>query len=301
MDAMSVETASAIEAAPPPFEVEAPSVQTIPFVFSSPHSGTYYPLSFRAQSRLDAIMLRRSEDSFVDEIFSRAPAHGAPLIKATYARAYLDLNREPFELDPAMFHGDLPVHVNASSPRVTEGLGTIARIVASGTEIYRGKLDFADAEDRLETIYRPYHETLDRLVAATRLRFGCAVMIDCHSMPSAGANIAGPACRRVADIILGDRHGTACSPRITDLAESYLRSKGYSVARNLPYAGGHNTKTHGRPDEGIHALQIEISRHLYMNQRLIERNPDFDIVRRDMTGLVAEFSAIDAGCLAARL
>lgn len=300
MDAMSVETASAIDAAPPPFAVEAPSVQTIPFVFSSPHSGTYYPTSFRAQSRLDAFMLRRSEDSFVDEIFSRAPAHGAPLIKATYARAYLDLNREPFELDPAMFHGDLPGHVNASSPRVTEGLGTIARIVASGAEIYRGKLDFADAEDRLATIYRPYHEMLDRLVAATRLRFGCAVMVDCHSMPSAGANIDGPDCRRVADIILGDRHGTACSRRITDVAEGYLRSRGYSVTRNLPYAGGYNTKTHGRPDEGIHALQIEISRHLYMNQRLIERGPNFDLLRRDMTGLMTEFSAIDTGRLAAR-
>ena len=144
----------------PPIEVHQPARQTLPLVLSSPHSGEDYPEDFIAASRLDRLTLRRSEDSFVDELFAAAPALGAPLIRALFPRAYIDPNREPWELDPAMFEDELPAYANTGSPRVAAGLGTIARVVANGEEIYGRKLRFADAKARVERCYRPYHAAL---------------------------------------------------------------------------------------------------------------------------------------------
>ena len=163
-----------------PVEVMAPTVQSLPFIYASPHSGTEYPPAFIAASRLDPLLLRRSEDSFVDEIFAAAPSLGAPLLKACFARAYCDANREPYELDPAMFEDDLPAYANTTSLRVAGGLGTIARVVGGGSEIYRGKLTFAEAEQRITQCYKPYHSTLTGLLQETRELFGFAVLIDCH-------------------------------------------------------------------------------------------------------------------------
>src|SRR5690242_21394074 len=215
----------------PPIEVLAPAEQLLPLVFASPHSGSDYPLEFLALSRLDPLTLRRSEDSYVDEIFGAAARLGAPLLRARFPRAYLDPNREPFELDPAMFEDELPAFVNTRSPRVRVGLGTIARVVATGEDIYATKLRFADAMARIDRLYRPYHRTLRQLLAATRERFGSYLLIDCHSMPSGAGHGERAARRGRTDIVLGDCHGTACHPLIMETAHRNLTAKGYAVAR----------------------------------------------------------------------
>jgi len=281
-----------------PIEVLAPSRQTAPLVFASPHSGAAYPESFVSRSRLSALALRRSEDSFVDEIFGDAPAQGAPLLRALYPRAFVDPNREPYELDPEMFADALPSWVNVRSPRVRGGLGTIARVVASGAEIYREKLSFAEAERRIAACYRPYHDALADLVTATRDRFGHGLLIDCHSMPSVGGPMDADSGRKRADFILGDRHGTSCAPVITDRVEEVLIGLGYEVARNSPYAGGFTTVHYGRPAAGIHALQIEINRRLYMDEERITRLPFIEKLRADigkMIGVLVGFGAAELG------
>lgn len=283
----------------PPCEIVAPEVQTVPLVFASPHSGTDYLPDFITLSRLDPLALRRSEDSFVDEIFAAAPTRGAPLLSARFPRAYIDPNREAFELDPAMFEDELPDYVNTSSPRVAAGLGTIARVVATGAEIYRGKLRFGDALARIDQFYRPYHDALDRLVAATRARFGHCLLVDCHSMPSVGGPLdRDPGSRRV-DFVLGDAYGAACAPQVTDAAHDYLESLGYVVTRNSPYAGGFTTRHYGRPDESVHTLQIEINRALYMREREFERGPYFATLAAHMSGLMDVLTTVEAGALAA--
>lgn len=264
-----------------------PSEQTMPVVFTSPHSGSDYPPAFVESSRLDPVTLRKSEDSFVDEIFAGVAGEGAPLLKALFPRAYVDPNREPFELDPAMFEDALPDYANTRSPRIAAGLGTIARVVANGEEIYRGKLTFGEAFRRVNELYRPYHDALKDLVEATRTRFGLAVLIDCHSMPSVGGPMDEDAGRRRYDIVLGDCHGTSCASALTDLVERFLVAQGYQVVRNNPYAGGYTTRHYGMPAEGLHALQIEINRTLYMNEATIERGPNLPRIAAHMTDLAA--------------
>jgi N-formylglutamate amidohydrolase len=280
----------------PPVEIIAPAAQTIPVILASPHSGACYPPALLAASRLDPHALRRSEDSFVDEIFAAGPALGAPLLRARFARAYLDANREPYELDPQMFEDALPDFVNTTSPRVQVGLGTIARIVATGEDIYAGRLRFADAEARIERLYRPYHRALSELIAATQSRFGYYLLIDCHSMPSmSGSHERGG--RPRVDFVLGDCHGAACHPIVIDTAQRLIAAKGYSAARNAPYAGGFTTGNYGRPREGGHALQIEINRSLYMDERTISRKSFLAQLAEDMRDLVAALGALDPALL----
>jgi len=273
--------------------VALPAEHRAPFIYVSPHSGANYDPGFLAASRLDPVALRRSEDSFIDEVFGNAPALGAPLLKALFPRAYIDPNREPWELDPQMFEDELPAHVNTTSPRVACGLGTIARVVANGEEIYRRKLRYAEAAQRVSELYQPFHAALSTLVAETRARFGLAVVVDCHSMPSVGAPNERDFGRRRPDIVLGDRFGTACAPALTDTAERVLRGLGLSVARNVPYAGGFTTHHYGRPSEGLHALQIEINRDLYMDEERIERRPGLPLLRDRIDQLMAALAELD--------
>jgi len=265
-----------------PLDLRRPGARVLPLVVASPHSGADYPPEFVAASRLDPMTLRRSEDAFVDEIFGAAPALGAPLLAARFPRAYLDVNREPFELDPAMFADPLPDYVNARSPRVRMGLGTLARVVASGEEIYRGKLRFADATARIDALYRPYHAALSRLVEETAAEFGFCLLLDCHSMPS-GASAGAES----ADIVLGDCHGAACAAQIVEAARHYLHRCGFAVALNAPYAGGFTTGYYGRPRQRRHALQIEINRAIYMDERNYRRRPGFSGLSEAMAGLIA--------------
>lgn len=279
----------------PAFEVLAPVRQTVPLVFDSPHSGRVYPPDFLAASRLDCWAIRRSEDSYVDELFSAANSHGAPLLRANFPRAWLDVNREPYELDPKMFSGNLPNYANVRSVRVAGGLGTIARIVSETEEIYDSPLRVADALDRIEGHYKPYHRALSTLLESTHAAFGIAVLIDCHSMPSA---MRGGAVRMRPDIVVGDRYGTSCPRELTALATQLLSRLGFSVARNKPYAGGYITENYGKPANGFHALQIEINRGLYLNEATLERTQGFERLRANLSVFVGELAeAIDSGLL----
>jgi N-formylglutamate deformylase len=269
-----------------PFTLLQPAAQSVPLVFASAHSGRDYAADFVAAVRLDPLGLRRSEDCFVDELFAAAPEHGAPLLAATFPRAFCDANREAWELDPAMFEESLPDWVNTTSARVGAGLGTIARVVASGEAIYRHKLRFAEAEHRVRTCWRPFHEGLEALIEGTRRRFGTCLLIDCHSMPAA---VQPP--RGGADIVLGDAHGTACRPRTIRLVEQVLEGMGYRVRRNDPYAGGFITRHYGRPRERVEALQVELNRALYMDEARLEKLPGFARVQRDMATLIATLAA----------
>ncbi len=281
-------TSPSVDVAPSPaFLITLPADQTAPLVFASPHSGRDYPADFLQAARLDAMSLRRSEDCFVDELFSGATQAGAPLIAATFARAYCDPNREPWELDPAMFTDSLPAWVNTTSARVGAGLGTLARVVASGEAIYRRKLSFGEAESRVHTYWEPYHAALLRLIEMTRLRFGACLLIDCHSMPaqSAGTGRSNP------DFVLGDAHGTACSSRITRQAEELLTGMGFKVRRNDPYAGGYVTRHYGRPREQVHALQIEVARSLYMDETRLQRAVGFIGLQRNLSEFASELAS----------
>lgn len=260
-------------------------------VFASPHSGGVYPPDMVEAARLPVETLRASEDAFVDRIIAGAPALGAGVILARLARAYVDLNREPWELDPAMFDEDLPDYAQGRTARVAAGLGAIPRVAGEGRPIYARKLTFAEARDRIELAHRPYHDALDRQLAAARAAHGSAILIDWHSMPAAaarGLRGRGGSC----DIVLGDRFGAACSPKLTGLVERELEALGYRVVRNAPYAGGYTTEHYGRPAKRTHALQIEINRALYMDEEtreptegLVKLTADAETLTRALAGL----------------
>jgi N-formylglutamate amidohydrolase len=285
------------------FEVREPENQTIPFVFNSPHSGRRYPADFLANSNLDSLAIRRSADHYVDDIFADAPELGAPLLLAHFPRAYLDVNREPYELDPRMFDGPLPPYVNIGSMRVAGGLGTIPRIVAENMEIYRRRLRVDEGLARIEMIYKPYHACLRKLIAGTHARFGLCVLIDCHSMPG---NIRLSGSDAKPDFIIGDRYGTSASAELSRAALDILDGMGFSAVRNKPYAGGFITEHYGRPVRGLHALQIEINRALYVDEITLAKKREFPVIAaalstfmRQMADFVADFSGSEPRALAA--
>jgi N-formylglutamate amidohydrolase len=268
----------------PSFEVLAPAVQTAPFVFSSPHSGRLYPPEFLAQSRLDPQTLRKSEDCLVDKLFRNVASLGAPILSARFPRAYLDLNREPYELDPELISEPLPEHANSQSIRVAGGLGTVARIVADGDEIYRERLSLRAVLTRIDQLYFPFHAQLTRLVEDTQHRFGYAILIDCHSMPSSAMTPGGG---QRPDIVIGDRFGASADPRLSQLVRDTLLSLGYDVQMNRPYAGGYITEHHGRPAHGVHSLQIEINRGLYLNEKTMQESSGYAALQSDLSALAA--------------
>ena len=281
----------------PPFDVLEPASLTSAVVLSSPHSGRIYPPRFLRSARLDAASLRRSEDAFVDDLFEPAVAIGAPLLRAHFPRAFLDLNREPYELDPRMFDGRLPAYVNTRSVRVAGGLGTIARVVGDSQEIYAKRMSVEEGLRRIDELHKPYHATLQQLLHRALRGFGIAVLVDCHSMPSSSVTgTSDPTTWRdektKADFVLGDRYGTSCGRRFVDVAEGALRRFGYAVERNKPYAGGFITEHYGRPAAGCHALQIEINRGLYMDERAMLRGPGFEALSRHLFAVVAAISEV---------
>lgn len=285
----------------PAHELIWPARLIAPILVDSPHSGRAYPEAFLRQTRLDQRAVRRSEDAFVDELCRPAVDLGVAMLAAAFPRAYLDVNREPLELDPRMFVGALPAAANTGSIRVAGGLGTIPRIVSEREEIYGGPIPVEEALERIDRLYAPYHSTLGRALDEIRARFGVAMLIDCHSMPSALRTSGGEG---RTDIVLGDRNGTSCTSALTDMVSVMLRAAGYRVTRNKPYAGGYITEHYGRPAAGIHALQIEISRGLYMNETTMRKTSGFDTLRRDLTGVFSELVAgwgaiIDSDALAA--
>src|ERR1700681_1114081 len=256
----------------PPFEVLEPAQRRGSIIFNSPHSGCVYPHPFLAASRLELATLRRSEDSFVDELVIGVVRRGHPLMRAHFPRCYVDVNREPYELDPRMFDGRLPSFANTRSMRVAGGLGTVARVVGESQEIYDQRIAVGEALRRIDGLYKPYHRALRRLFMRLHRDFGAAMLIDCHSMPSTtGARDERPR----ADLVLGDRYGTSCVPIVAEIIEETMRAFGYAVSRNKPYAGGFITEHYGNPTTGLHAIQLEINRALYMDERRYERSASF--------------------------
>lgn len=284
-------------------EIIAPERQTTPVVFASPHSGRLYPADFLVQSRLDPLALRASEDAFIDELFSGVVNLGAPQICARFPRVYIDVNRAPLELDPGMFEDALPERADTTSARVLAGIGTIARVVGKDQAIYKTPLPYSEARKRLENCYFPYHRALQNLIEQTQARFGTCLLVDCHSMPSSRhSKIQGTPENRGhhGEIVLGDRWGASCDPGITEITERAILSMGYSVRCNTPYAGGYTTQHYGRPETGVQAIQIEINRSLYMDERSISRLPVFDSVRERMTRLAESLCSIGMDKIAAQ-
>jgi N-formylglutamate amidohydrolase len=273
----------------PPFEILEPSVCRAPIAFNSPHSGRIYPRAFLGAARLDLATLRRSEDSFVDELISGVVDRGLPVMRAHFPRCYVDVNREPYELDPRMFEGRLPSFANTRSMRVAGGLGTVARVVGESQEIYDQRIPVDDALGRIENLYKPYHRALRRLLTRIHADFGAAVLVDCHSMPStAGVKEDRPR----ADVVLGDRYGTSCVAAVSEAVELALRGLGYAVSRNKPYAGGFITEHYGNPAAGLHAIQLEINRALYMDERRYQRSVGFAKLAADLTNVADRLAAV---------
>lgn len=273
----------------PPFEILEPAHGRGPVVFNSPHSGCVYPHAFLEAARLDLAALRRSEDSFVDELFLGVVERGYPLMRAHFPRCYVDVNREPYELDPRMFDGRLPSFANTRSMRVAGGLGTVARVVGDAQEIYDQRIPVDDALARIESLYKPYHRLLRRLIGRVHEDFGTAVLVDCHSMPSVPHSRDE---RTRADFILGDRYGTSCAPAVTATIETILRGHGFTLSRNKPYAGGFITEHYGNPAAGLHALQLELNRALYMDERRYEKLPQFDELAGILESLADSLAAL---------
>jgi N-formylglutamate amidohydrolase len=282
------ERASILADLTPPYTLLRPEEQTTPVVLCSPHSGRVYPKAFLQASRLDAHTLRKSEDCFVDELFAPVVGLGAPMIAARFPRAYLDVNREPYELDPELFSGRLPDFANTQSARVVGGLGTIARIVADTEEIYRERLPIGVAFERIERLYRPFHSALADLLEETRRRFGLAVLVDCHSMPS--ASMGQPPGGR-PHFVLGDRFGASCDARLTRFIRDILQGAGYDVQVNRPYAGGFITEHYGNPSHGVQSLQLEINRALYLDEATLTKNRDFPKLVRTLTDMATKVFA----------
>ncbi|SDH48023.1 N-formylglutamate amidohydrolase [Roseospirillum parvum] len=253
-----------------PLGLTRPAPHSLPAVFASPHSGRLYPEEFLAQSRVSLDRLRHSEDAYMDLLMAAVPALGAPLLAARFPRTLVDVNREPYEWDPALFEGQLPDQANSGSLRVRHGLGTLARVVAGGEPIYDHRLPVAEGEARLADFYWPYHQALGGLIGETRDLFGLCVLIDCHSMPGgAGRGGEGP------DIVLGDCHGASAAPELVAGLEKRLKGAGFRVVRNRPYAGGHTTQHYGRPGHKVHAVQVEVARPLYMDPITLAPRPAF--------------------------
>ncbi|MGA0604148.1 N-formylglutamate amidohydrolase [Caulobacter sp. KR2-114] len=279
------------------FEITPPGAgaPSIPLIFASPHSGRIYPPQMTTASRLDAAAIRRSEDAYVDQLIAGAPAHGVTLLRALFARVFFDVNRQPWELDPAMFEDELPAYARARTARVAAGLGAIARIVSEGQEIYDRKLTFAEARERVEAVHQPYHAALASLIAEARAEHGVAVLVDWHSMPAAAAQQAGLGAG--CDMVLGDRFGAACAPALSRQVERELEAMGYRVARNAPYAGGYTTEHYGRPTRRVHALQIEINRALYVDEATLEPTDGFARLQADFDRLAGILAAMEWSAL----
>ncbi len=268
----------------PAFRLEMPAQTTTPVVVASPHSGRHYPQDFLEASVLDERGIRSSEDAFMDMLVAGAPGLGAPLLAAEYPRAFIDLNRSPDELDPGVVDG---VGRVVQTPRISSGLGVVPRVVANGRAIYRGKLSRAEAEARIDAVWVPYHRQLDALMQAATDRYGIAVLLDFHSMPhEALDSVARPGAKR-PEVVLGDRFGASAAGHLVDALEAGFVEAGLSVSRNAPFAGAYVAQRYGRPGQRRHAIQVEIDRALYMDERMIRPNADFDRVKRILTGVIA--------------
>jgi len=263
--------------------------RTTSVVFASPHSGRDYSAAFLAQSSLDKLSIRSSEDAFVDKLFAAAPDYGAPLLCARAPRAYVDLNRGADELDAAVIDG---LTSRATNARIASGLGVIPRVVSHGRAIYTGKISLAEALRRIEEVWHPYHAALHRLTAENTAQFGEAILIDCHSMPHEAIQAFARAGIKRPNIVLGDRYGSSASAAVLALVEAAFSRQGFAVSRNAPFSGAYIVQQYGRPSRNQHAIQIEIDRALYMNEQTIQPNANFLNTQIRLTAAIEEITAI---------
>lgn len=283
----------------PAYRIDLPEQRLTSVVFATPHSGADYSPEFLSRAELDETEIRSSEDAFVDRLFAGAPLCGAAFLMARVPRAFVDLNRAPEELDPALIDG---VGKGSNNPRVASGLGVIPRVVANGRAIYRGKLTVDEAFGRIDGYWRPYHDALQTLLDENHHSFGEAILVDCHSMPHEALSQLGARPSGRPEIVLGDRFGSTAARHLVDDIEAIFQEAGFRVARNIPFAGAHILQAYGRPSHGQHAIQIEIDRSLYMDEETIAPKADFGAFQALMDGIVGRIAQIgqpEAGWLAA--
>ena len=272
-----------------PFILYEPAQLTSSIVFATPHSGRNYSHDFLNSTILDAHVIRASEDAFVDQLFQSVTAVGAPLLAALIPRAFVDLNRSCEELDPALIEGLRPARRSA---RVTSGLGVVPRVVAVGRPIYHGKISLGEVQARLRDVWYPYHQRLQALLDATRIRFGYVVLIDCHSMPHEAVN-PGLSSKTSPEIVVGDRFGAAADPKVTERVQAAFVSAGFRVSRNMPFAGAYISQHYGKPKRGQHVIQIEIDRSLYMNEVSVEPLANFADFQARLYEVIKEIAEVE--------
>jgi len=271
------------------YYLATPEHWSSPVVFASPHSGRDYPWSFLRRTLLDAHTIRTSEDAYVDQLFDVAPRFGAPFLKAGAPRAFVDYNRASDELDPALIDG---VRRQGHNPRIASGLGVVPRVVANGRAIYRGKIAFKEARERIDEYWVPYHDELRRLLTLAKTQFGQAILIDCHSMPHEAVESVARSGGRRPEVVIGDRFGASASAEIVDRVEAAFAAAGFHVVRNAPFAGAYICQAYGRPSRQQHAIQVEIDRALYMDERTIRPHAQFAHVQALLAGVIAEIAQI---------
>ncbi|HKX07144.1 MAG TPA: N-formylglutamate amidohydrolase [Stellaceae bacterium] len=263
----------------------------VPLIFDSPHSGTDYPEDF--DHTCSRQVLRTAEDTYVDELYSAAPAQGATLIGALFPRSYIDANRHIADMDQALLAEPWP-HPLSPGVKTKMGMGLIRRLAVPKLPVYSRKLGVAEVQARIDKYYHAYHAELAGAADRLHARFGGLWHVDCHSMKSVSNGMAaeGPGVHR-ADFVLGDRDGTTCAPELTQFVRQFLEKRGYDVRVNDPYKGVELVRRHGRPRENRHSLQIEVNRKLYMDEVSFERNDNFPELKNDFDALVlalAEFA-----------
>ncbi len=268
----------------PPYEVVRPATLT-PVLYDSPHSGRYYPADFALGASLGEI--RRGEDAYVDQLLAGAPAAGATLLVATHPRCYIDVNRDERDIDAALLAEPWPEPL-APSEKTRRGLGLIRRFVVPGVEAQGRLLTVRELRARIEAVYRPYHAALDSLVAQLCAAFGTVWHVNWHSMKSVGNDMTpdGAGAAR-ADFVVSDRRGASASPTLTALIVDTLRAFGYSVSVNDPYTGGTIVQRVGRPADGVHSVQIEINRRLYLDESAVETTAGFDALAKSLDALTS--------------
>lgn len=254
----------------------------VPVLYTLPHSGRDYPADFN--SALPPDILRRAEDAYVDRLLEGAEARGATVLKALFPRAYLDANRLEDDLDPALLPPGTAVTAGEKSKL---GIGLVRRVVTPEYPIYDRLLSLDEIENRVRTYYRPYHAILREVLSGLHKSFGQAVFIDWHSMKSVG-NAATPdgAGATRPDFVLGDRHGKSCAPGLTRAISDYFTTQGYRVSVNDPYAGGTTMQRYGAPEQGVHGLQIEMNRALYLDEKSVTMTDGVPALRKALSGVL---------------
>ena len=273
----------------PAFRLTRPSRQETSVIFASPHSGRDYAAKFLEASQLSILQLRSSEDAYMDRLIARAPHCGAPMICALTPRAYIDLNRAPDELDPAVIDG---IERMAHNPRISSGLGVVPRVVSGGRVIHPGKITMEEAQHRLAHHWRPYHDALNGIIEETQAVFGDAILIDCHSMPHEAIENHSRPGHPKPEVVLGDRFGAAAGREVVDQIEAAFVAADFHVVRNSPFAGAYIAQHYGRPLSRRHVVQVEIDRGLYHDEARIEPGPNFASFAVRFNRVVADIASI---------